>query len=475
MLFAPFLVLLVAGAGEAGNYTQPPGDCCPQWSPHGTQIVFTTSARPARRRATVGAVGSTGGPEQFVPGIPVGARSPDWKHVAYTTEKSGATWLTVANVDGSEEKLLAQTTERLRLGAGLHAARLRRRKDGALDVDRRGRQRAREGRGRPRQRCRPGRRTARRIAYVTTADGGTSTSSSADGGGDARIAGPAGRDRAGLVAGQQADLLPPGAQRSSSRRLGGADPALPPGRAGPAQQRLVPRRQGAALRRRADAAGGHRLHRDRRARRRTALPGRARAARPEDRQAADPLVRRRRRVLARRQRSIAFSSGGECRDRDGRLRPCAWTERSAGGSRTTARSAARAGPDTLHGTALADVLLGLGGNDRLVASDPGYVGDTLDGGPGNDVLMGGSRQDTLYGGPGDDTLSGGPSGDALVGGPGHDRLNGQGGRDTIYARRRAARRDQLRVERLRQERAGHRSTRTRSTSVASDCEIVHRS
>ncbi len=131
-------------------------------------------------------------------------------------------------------------------------------------------------------------------------------------------------------------------------------------------------------------------------------------------------------------KSLAFSSGGECRDREG-----VYAMRVDGTQRrrlTNDCSDPRyGGSDTLHGTPLADDLLGLGGNDRLFASDPGYVGDTLDGGPGNDVLTGGFRQDTLYGGPGDDVLFGGPSGDALVGGPGHDRLYGQGGRDTIYA------------------------------------------
>ena len=131
-------------------------------------------------------------------------------------------------------------------------------------------------------------------------------------------------------------------------------------------------------------------------------------------------------------RFIAFSSGGECRDRTG-----VYVMRVDGTKRRRLTNdcsvRGTAGANTLHGTALADVVLGLGGNDRLYANDPGYVGDTLDGGSGNDVVVGGFRQDTLDGGPGDDTLSGGPSGDALIGGPGRDRLNGQGGRDTIYA------------------------------------------
>jgi Ca2+-binding RTX toxin-like protein len=172
-------------------------------------------------------------------------------------------------------------------------------------------------------------------------------------------------------------------------------------------------------------------------------------------------------------RSIAFSSGGECRDREGiYVMHVDGTQRKRLTNDCAIRGTPRA--DTLHGTPLADVLLGLGGNDRLFASDPGYVGDTLDGGPGNDVLVGGLRQDTLYGGPGNDTLSGGPSGDTLVGGPGRDRLYGQGGRDTIYAV--DGQRDTISCGTNGYGKHGQDVVYAdRVDAVASDCEIVHRS
>jgi Ca2+-binding RTX toxin-like protein len=58
-----------------------------------------------------------------------------------------------------------------------------------------------------------------------------------------------------------------------------------------------------------------------------------------------------------------------------------------------------AGPDALHGS-FSQIVLGLGGSDRLYADDPGtfFEGDTLNGGPGNDALIGGYARDTLIGG-----------------------------------------------------------------------------
>ncbi len=53
----------LAASGSAGNYLPPPGDCCPQWSPHGTQIVFAGSRGQG---ADVGAVAATGGPDRLV-------------------------------------------------------------------------------------------------------------------------------------------------------------------------------------------------------------------------------------------------------------------------------------------------------------------------------------------------------------------------------------------------------------------------
>lgn len=64
---------------------------------------------------------------------------------------------------------------------------------------------------------------------------------------------------------------------------------------------------------------------------------------------------------------------------------------------------------------------GQGGNDLLIGSDGG---DSLRGGPGNDVLRGEGNPtyntDFLYGGPGNDRLFGGPGPNNLSGGPGRD-------------------------------------------------------
>jgi Tol biopolymer transport system component len=64
---------------------------------------------------------------------------------------------------------------------------------------------------------------------------------------------------------------------------------------------------------------------------------------------------------------------------------------------------------------------GEGGNDILLGSKGG---DALYGGPGNDLLRGGPNplynSDSLYGGPGNDRLFGGPGPNYLYGGPGRD-------------------------------------------------------
>ena len=130
---------------------------------------------------------------------------------------------------------------------------------------------------------------------------------------------------------------------------------------------------------------------------------------------------------------LAFAAGGECRDRTGiysvdvaRPEPRRLTN--------DCRIFGTDGPDVLTGTPLADVVLGLGGDDRLTAVPQAFSGDTLEGGPGDDVLVGSTQSDDLEGGPGNDALSGGTGPDLLVGGPGRDTIRGGGGRDLIEAR-----------------------------------------
>ncbi len=99
------------------------------------------------------------------------------------------------------------------------------------------------------------------------------------------------------------------------------------------------------------------------------------------------------------------------------------------------------------GTANADVIDGLDGNDTLLGLDnddvlsggngldslDGGVGaDTLSGGTGGDVLLGGSDDDVLLGEDGNDTLDGGNGADTLDGGSGGDRLSGGDGNDTFF-------------------------------------------
>jgi serralysin len=97
-----------------------------------------------------------------------------------------------------------------------------------------------------------------------------------------------------------------------------------------------------------------------------------------------------------------------------------------------------AGPDTITGNGVtnllrgregADMLLGLAGGDTLEGAEGN---DTLDGGDGDDFLDGGADADTLLGGAGNDQLDGGAGANSLDGGLGDDifvlRANGA---DTI--------------------------------------------
>jgi TolB protein len=167
---------------------------------------------------------------------------------------------------------------------------------------------------------------------------------------------------------------------------------------------------------------------------------------------------------------VTFAAGGECRDRMG-----IYVAETSGAVRritNDCRIIGTEGADELRGTELADVVIGLGGNDTLLAVDPGYVGDTLEGGSGADVLTGDYRPDTLEGGSGSDILRGGPSGDVLDGGAGRDRIDGEGGRDLISAR--DGERDVVVCgTNIRGTPELDTATVDRFDVVASDCEVVH--
>lgn len=85
--------------------------------------------------------------------------------------------------------------------------------------------------------------------------------------------------------------------------------------------------------------------------------------------------------------------------------------------------------DRLTGSAYAETLNGLGGNDILVA---GPAADSLYGHEGDDLAYGNRGDDRLFGGAGDDRLFGGPARDWIYGGIGEDRMFGNGGTDRLF-------------------------------------------
>src|SRR5689334_4970185 len=102
------------------------------------------------------------------------------------------------------------------------------------------------------------------------------------------------------------------------------------------------------------------------------------------------------------------------------------------------------GRDRLKGTRKADVIVALGGNDKIDGASgndiicAGAGNDTVSGGNGNDKvygeagkdkMSGGAGKDKLSGGAGNDSLSGGKGNDTLLGGNGTDKLNGGAGKD----------------------------------------------
>ncbi len=82
--------------------------------------------------------------------------------------------------------------------------------------------------------------------------------------------------------------------------------------------------------------------------------------------------------------------------------------------------------DRLKGTRRADVIVSLGGNDRISG---GRGNDTICAGTGKDRISGGPGNDRLDGGTGNDTLSGQGGKDTLLGRSGKDKLQGGPGRD----------------------------------------------
>ena len=102
-----------------------------------------------------------------------------------------------------------------------------------------------------------------------------------------------------------------------------------------------------------------------------------------------------------------------------------------------ANGTGNAGDNFFEGSAFANDLSGLGGNDYAMAFEGndtlrgGTGTDSLYGGTENDQLLGGSQSDVLYGGAGLDLLYGGSENDRLYGGSQSDLLQGGLGRDVL--------------------------------------------
>lgn len=87
-----------------------------------------------------------------------------------------------------------------------------------------------------------------------------------------------------------------------------------------------------------------------------------------------------------------------------------------------------AGSDIVRGTAAAERISTLGGNDVV---DGAGGDDCILGGDGNDVLRGGDGADEIDGGAGNDVIDGGAGNDIITGGPGRDVISAGAGDDTV--------------------------------------------
>jgi hypothetical protein len=131
---------------------------------------------------------------------------------------------------------------------------------------------------------------------------------------------------------------------------------------------------------------------------------------------------------------------------------------------TTGPKRGSAGADYFKGNALANWVVGLGGNDALW----GYSGnDRLYGGLGRDRLWGGIGNDRLFGDGGNDRILGEAGNDTITGGQGRDVLSGGAGKDTILARDKS-------VDVITCGKGRDKVTADRKDKVSRDCESVKR-
>jgi Tol biopolymer transport system component len=443
VLVVPLFALAIAGSVGAGSYLPPPGDCCPQWSPHGTQIVFSANRGQGTQ---VGVVDLGTKHEHFVPGIPVGVRSPDWTDVAYLENQT----LVVSHVDGSAKHAIAGSFGPFAWSPDSKRIAVVTDK-GALDVanaDGSGSMTIAHGTS-------PAWSPAGHLIAYTT--GGHVHVVRTDGSGDAAV-----------EPGRRTDLSPvwsPDGTQLAYWSSDGKTALLRVVRIGSNGGSVSLKIPGAVTNGAIVwAPDGSTVYGAGTA----GLVGIALATGKRH-----TLVGIWDAVFSPNGRLIAYTAGGECRDRDGVY--------IADAAATTRRRVSNScsiwgtsGPDVLHAD-FSRVVYGLGGDDTLYADDTYYFfdGNTLIGGPGNDRLLGGFARDTLLGGPGNDTLVGGPSKDILNGGPGADRIEGDGGGDTIYARDGVQ--DVISCGTNGYGKGGRDVVYAdRIDAVASDCEIVHR-
>lgn len=446
------------GATSGGNYVLPPGDAVPVWSPDGDRIAFFTT-RGGQGLATIPAAG--GSDRRLAESVAPynAALSPDWEWVAKSLYEDGRWRLTVARLDGTQERVLTTTPFQTRpvWSPDSQQIAFREASDSLAVIGVQGG---------------PAKRFARGGGWPAWSPDGTRI---AFGGGrpniDVHVADLATGEVRTLAAGRGQQLEPkwsPDGSRiafltqvryGERLRIGvirpdGTDLTVHPGPGFTDDDSFswLPSSRGIVFAR--DSSQGiYRLDLDTGTVVRLTGFGATPAPSPDG-------------------RAIAFAAGGECRDRHG-----VYVARSDGAAirRLTNDCRVLGTPrdDTLRGTGLADILIGLGGEDRLTGLSAGYVGDTLRGGDGDDVLVGTTSSDLLQGGNGADRLFGGLSADVLYGGAGEDRIVAQPGRDLVRARDGA--RDVIHCGTNR----GGAPERDevwadRVDVVSADCEIVHR-
>jgi uncharacterized delta-60 repeat protein len=131
-------------------------------------------------------------------------------------------------------------------------------------------------------------------------------------------------------------------------------------------------------------------------------------------------------VLALVEGDSAASGGGPGSGRGGGPRGGKSKVPRCGGKKATIVGTNKA--NRLKGTRRADVIVALGGNDRI---DGGRGNDLVCAGDGNDTVKGSTGNDRLYGQNGKDKLDGGAGRDALSGGAGKDGLSGGSDKDRL--------------------------------------------